>query len=68
MLGSVDTENCEDFFDFYLHDFVRSIHMCTQREPTNTHMEYQVLIVTCVVSLTRLKGMASETIACFQLA
>ena len=64
VLDSVDTEKCEEFFDFYLHDFVRSIHMCTQREPTNTDMEYQVLIVACIVSLARLKGVASEITAC----
>lgn len=65
VLDSVDTENCEEFFEFYLHDFVRSVHMCTQREPTYTDMEYQVLTAACIVSLARLKGVANEITACY---
>lgn len=44
VLGSVDIENCEEFFEFYLHDFVRSVHRCKHREPMHNDMEYQVLL------------------------
>ena len=42
VLDSVDIENCNDFFEFYVHDFVRSVHICTHTIPEHNDMEYQV--------------------------
>ena len=42
ILESVDNEHCEEFYKFYLHDFVRSVHRCKHRNPEYDTMEYQV--------------------------
>ena len=42
VLESVDTENYEEFYKFYLHDFVRSVHRCKHRNAEHDDMEYQV--------------------------
>ena len=44
VLGSVDIENCKEHFDFYLHDFVSSVHRCKHREAKHNDMEYQVTV------------------------
>ena len=48
VLESVDNEHCEEFYEFYLHDFVRSIHRCKHRKLEMDNMEYQVKIVDIV--------------------
>ena len=42
ILETVDSENCEAFYEFYLHDFVRSVHKCKYRNPEHDKKEYQV--------------------------
>ena len=42
VLESVDNEHCEEFYEFYLHDFVRSVHRCKHRKSDTDNMEYQV--------------------------
>ena len=46
VLESVDNEHCEEFYEFYLHDFVRSIHRCKHRKSETVNTEYQVILRT----------------------
>ena len=51
VLESVDTEHCEDFYEYYLHDFVRSVHRCKHRKTEHDNMEYQVQLFFVIVFL-----------------
>ena len=42
VLGSVDETNCEEFFQYYLHDFVRSVHRCYYKQQKSKNLEYKV--------------------------
>lgn len=43
VLGSVqDGLQCEELFRRYLHDFVRSVHMCTHKMEQSVKDEYKV--------------------------
>ena len=42
VLASVDEANCEEFYHYYLHDFVRSVHQCYHRHPKYENLEYKV--------------------------
>ena len=42
VLESVDTENCEEFYKFYLHDFVKSVHKCKHENAEHDDMEHKV--------------------------
>ena len=42
VLKSVSTKNSEEFYKFYLHDFVKSVHKSNHRNLEHDEMEYQV--------------------------
>ena len=42
VLASVDETNCEEFYQYYLHDFVRSVHWCLHRHQKSEKLEYKV--------------------------
>ena len=42
ILESVDKKNCEEFYEFYLHDFVWSVHKCNHRKAEHNIKECQV--------------------------
>ena len=42
VLRSVNDEDCEEFFSFYLHDYIRSMHTCTHDDPEHMALEYKV--------------------------
>ena len=42
VLGSVQDGHCEELFRRYLHDFVRSVHMCTHKMEQSVKDEYKV--------------------------
>ena len=44
VLKSVQDEYCEDFYKYYLHDFVRSVHMCQHKKNEQEEAEYNVSI------------------------
>lgn len=45
VLKSVQDEYCEDFYKFYLHDFVRSVHQSQQKKKEQEDAEYKVCAV-----------------------
>ena len=42
ILESVNPENYEEFYEYYLHDFLKSVHKCKHRNPEHDDQEYQV--------------------------
>ena len=42
VLRSVDEANCEEFYQYYLHDFVRSVHRCHHKQQKSENLEYKV--------------------------
>ena len=42
LLGSVDEDDCEEFYQYYLHDFIRSVHRCYHKQQKSKHLEYKV--------------------------
>ena len=45
ILESVDSDNYEDFYKRYLHDFVMGMHRCKHKSSDLTAMELQVSII-----------------------
>ena len=41
-LGSVDEAYCQELYQYYLHDFVRSVHQCYHWQQKSVSLEYQV--------------------------
>ena len=41
-LGSVDQAYCEELYQYYLHDFVRSVHRCYHKQQKSENLEYKV--------------------------
>ena len=50
VLTSVRDEYCEDFYKYYLHDLVRTIHKSQNIEPKQVETEYSVSL-TCARSM-----------------
>ena len=50
VLKSVDDEYCEDFYKYYLHDFVKSVHQSQHKEQEQKEQEYNVCIAIFVIS------------------
>ena len=50
VLTSVRDEYCEDFYKYYLHDLVRTIHKSQNIEPKQVETEYSVSL-TCACSM-----------------
>ena len=44
VLEAVETENCEEFYKLYLHDFVMSMHGCKHKSPDLKAMEVKVYL------------------------
>ena len=44
VLESVDEADCEQFYQYYLHDFVRSVHQCHHKQDKSKNLEYKVHI------------------------
>ena len=42
VLGSVGEAECEEFFQHYLHDFVRSVYRCYHKQQKSKNLEYKV--------------------------
>ena len=42
VLGSVGEADCEEFYQYYLHDFVRSVHRCHHKQEKSENLEYKV--------------------------
>ena len=42
VLEAVGSENCEELYKLYLHDFVMSMHRCKHKSSDLTTMELQV--------------------------
>ena len=42
VLENIDDENCEEFYKFYLYDFVRRVHEFKPRTSDLDETEYQV--------------------------
>ena len=42
VLEAVGSDNCEEFYKLYLHDFVMSVHRCKHNSSDLTMMELQV--------------------------
>ena len=42
VLESVDSDNCEGFYKFYLMDYVKSVHRCMHKSAEHNMMELQV--------------------------
>ena len=42
VMGSVGEADCEEFFQYYLHDFVRSVHRCYYKQQKSKDLEYKV--------------------------
>ena len=42
VLRSVDEADCEEFYQYYLHDFVRSVHRCHHKQEKSKNLEYKV--------------------------
>ena len=42
VLESVESDNCEEFYKLYLHDFVMGVHRCKHSSSDLTAMEVQV--------------------------
>ena len=42
VLGSVGEAHCKEFFQYYLHDFVRSVHRCYYKQQKSKNLEYKV--------------------------
>ena len=38
----VQEEYSEQFYGYYLHDYVRSVHKCQHKKPEQEEMEYSV--------------------------
>ena len=52
VLASVRDEYCEDFYKYYLHDFVRTIHKSQNSETEQVGAEYSVsLTYSCCQSI-----------------
>ena len=46
ILRLVEEANCEEFYQRYLHDFIRSVHKCNYKQPDNMmEKKYRVCIV-----------------------
>ena len=41
-LVSVDKPYCEELYQYYLHDFVRSVHQCNHMQQQLKNLEYKV--------------------------
>ena len=50
VLTSIRDEYCEDFYKYYLHDLVRTIHKSQNIEPKQVETEYSVSL-TCAHSM-----------------
>ena len=50
VLSSVQDEYCEDFYKYYLHDLVRTIHKSQNIEPKQVETEYSVSL-TCALCM-----------------
>lgn len=42
LLSGVKSAHCDDFYQRYLHDFVRLVHMCNQKDLEFELQEYEV--------------------------
>lgn len=42
VLNKVEASNCNEFLDYYLHDFVRLVHDCQHRDKGHETKEYSV--------------------------
>ena len=42
VLESVESDNCEEFYKLYLHDFVMDVHGCKHKSSDLMAMEIQV--------------------------
>ena len=42
VLESVDEAYCEEFYQYYLHDFVRGVHRCYHKQQQLGNLEYKV--------------------------
>jgi hypothetical protein len=42
ILESVKPEECDNFFRYYLHDFVRSVHFCSRKNQELNSLEHKV--------------------------
>jgi len=42
VLDSAGETDCEEFFQYYLHDFVRSVHLCNHKKQESKNLEYKV--------------------------
>ena len=45
VLASVRDEYCEEFYKFYLHDFVRNVHKSQNKKQEQAETEYNVSII-----------------------
>ena len=45
VLSSVRDEYCEEFYKFYLHDFVRNVHKSQSKKQEQAQNEYNVSII-----------------------
>ena len=52
VLESVDETNCEEFYQYYLHDFVKSVHRCHHKQQKSENLEYKVFSYVEVVRIT----------------
>ena len=47
VLEAVESDNCEEFYKFYLHDFVMGTYKCKHKSSDLTAMEIQVFLLVC---------------------
>lgn len=45
VLESVHSEDFEEFYKFYLHDFVKSVHKCNHKRMEHNSMELRVCML-----------------------
>lgn len=45
VLKRVDETDCRDFYQRYLHDFVRLVHKCTHKQDEDQNREYEVILI-----------------------
>ena len=49
VLIDVAGDNCDEFFQRYLHDFVRIVHHCNHRDSNLTNLEYEVKMIVMII-------------------
>ena len=49
VLSSVQDDYCEDFYKYYLHDFVRNVHKSQSKKQEQAETEYSVSICDIII-------------------